>query len=202
MAESLSFLQTLEIANVQRLLVVLDLDETLIHANSEALNRQADFYVGPFHVYKRPKVDLFVSALFESFDVAVWTSSSPPYAKLVTQNLFGENLANLTFIFDSRHCTQRFDGLSHAHYSRKNLAKVKRLSFDLKRVVAVDDTPRKFETHYGNLVRVPKFEGDLSDDVLVEALDFLLWLDAKENVRSVEKRGWLNASGKRIQRGA
>jgi len=184
---------------MQRLLVILDLDETLIHATSEPLDRDADFYVGPFHVYKRPKVDEFIEALMEHFSVAVWTSSSPPYAKLVTQTLFAQHLPRLKFVFDSRHCTQRFDGVQYSYYSRKNLAKVKRMSFDLERVVALDDTPRKFETHYGNLVRMPEFEGQKEDDVLLQALSFLYWLDTKDNVRSVEKRGWLNAPSKRAK---
>lgn len=36
------------------LLVVLDLDETLIHSSDHALDRDADFRVDRHHTYKRP----------------------------------------------------------------------------------------------------------------------------------------------------
>jgi carboxy-terminal domain RNA polymerase II polypeptide A small phosphatase len=36
-------------------LLILDLDETLIHATSKKLSREPDFIVFDYFVYKRPK---------------------------------------------------------------------------------------------------------------------------------------------------
>ena len=45
--------------NKGKILVVLDLDETLIHATKNELDRKADFQVFDYHVYKRPFLKKF-----------------------------------------------------------------------------------------------------------------------------------------------
>jgi len=54
----------------------------------------------------------------------------------------------------------------------------------------VDDTARKHERNYGNLVTVRPFEGDPSDDELVHLGRYLETLAGVDNVRAIEKRGW------------
>jgi TFIIF-interacting CTD phosphatase-like protein len=55
-------------------LLILDLDETLIHAAEKPLLQQANFSVYDYHVYKRPYLDTFLTTCLDCFDVAVWTS--------------------------------------------------------------------------------------------------------------------------------
>jgi len=43
-----------------RKLLLLDLDETLIHARETPLGRNEDFCVGEYFVYRRPPVDKFI----------------------------------------------------------------------------------------------------------------------------------------------
>jgi len=51
------------------------LDETLIFATTEPINRTADFMVGgQYHIHKRPHLREFLDYCFTSFLVAVWTS--------------------------------------------------------------------------------------------------------------------------------
>ncbi|MEM7315243.1 MAG: NIF family HAD-type phosphatase, partial [Planctomycetota bacterium] len=45
--------------SARRPLLILDLDETLIHGSEVRLHRVEDFVVGPFHVYKRPHLGKF-----------------------------------------------------------------------------------------------------------------------------------------------
>lgn len=62
-------------------LLVLDLDETLIHAREDPLDRAPDHAVGPYVVYRRPHLEAFLEAVFESFaHVGVWTASTLAYA--------------------------------------------------------------------------------------------------------------------------
>jgi len=56
---------------VSRKLLILDLDETLIHARETALDREADFRVAHYHVFRRPHLDAFQEQCFRWFDVAV-----------------------------------------------------------------------------------------------------------------------------------
>ncbi len=81
---------------------------------------------------------------------------------------------------------------------RKNIKKVKRKGYALESIIAVDDTPQKWERSYGNLVRVNPFEGDETDDELKYLLLYLERLRYEENIRNVEKRLWRNQLARSI----
>ena len=175
-----------------RKLLVLDLDETLVHATEQALDVQADFQVGPYFVYRRPHLDEFIRRTSALFDIGIWTSSGEVYAAQVIERLFPADL--LRFIWSSRRCTLARDPLTGEYSSVKNLHKLKKHGFNLESIIAVDDTPSKYGRHYGNLVRVSEFVGDAGDR-LADYLDMLAHVG---NVRSIEKRGWRKAMESRI----
>jgi RNA polymerase II subunit A small phosphatase-like protein len=170
-------------------LIILDLDETLIHATETPLEHPADFQIEPYHVYKRPFLESFLFWCFEWFEVAIWTSSSPSYAKTIVSTIF-DDLTQLAFVWDSRRCTIAYDHDYFEYFSRKNLKKVKRLGYLPEAIIVVDDTPQKWQQSYGNLVCVKPFEGDPQDDELLHLADYLQQLKDKPNIRSVEKRFW------------
>ena len=170
-------------------LLILDLDETLIYATEASLPRQADFLVGQYHIYKRPFLKVFLKNCLDWFEVAVWTSSTPSYAIAIVSAIF-ENPKTLSFVWASDRCTVAYDLERFEYYKRKNLKKVKRKGYRLESIIAVDDTPQKWEQSYGNLVRVNPFEGEETDDELKYLLLYLDKLRYEENIRSVEKRFW------------
>jgi TFIIF-interacting CTD phosphatases, including NLI-interacting factor len=172
-------------------LLILDIDETLIYATEASLPRQADFLVGQYHIYKRPFLDVFLKNCLNWFEVAVWTSSTPSYAIAIVSAIF-ENPKSLSFVWASDRCTVAYDIEWFEYYNRKNLKKVKRKGYRLESIIAVDDTPQKWERSYGNLVRVNPFEGEETDDELKYLLLYLEQLRYEENIRSVEKRFWRN----------
>lgn len=57
-------------------LLILDLDETLIHATAEKLSIQEDFLFDKYFVYKRPHLDWFLSEISKHFKVGIWSSAS------------------------------------------------------------------------------------------------------------------------------
>lgn len=170
-------------------LLVLDLDETLIHATERRLDRAPDFHVGPYAVYKRPGLEQFVSVVRQHFDIAVWTSSTRLYALPVVENIFPQDL-DLKFVWARERCTMRFHPELHEYEWAKNLSKLKRKGFDLAQVLMVDDTPAKLARHYGNLVRVRPYFGDLADGDLDRLGVYLPSLADAPNVRRIEKRFW------------
>ena len=183
-------------AKNQDKLLILDLDETLIRATETPLGRQSDFSVYTYHVYKRPYLDIFLTTCLNWFDVAVWTSSGSEYATKVVETIFADPQA-LAFVWTSNRCSivynhnlDRIDGDYPQYYSRKPLKKVKRRGYNLESVIAIDDSPKKWEKSYGNLVRVTPFEGDESDRELEHLLIYLDTLKNERNIRSIEKRGW------------
>jgi len=172
----------------QRKLLILDLDETLVHASVEPLDREADFVAFEYHVYKRPHLDVFLDFAFDAFDVGVWTSSGKEYAQVVVDRIFRRRQP--LFLFSSLKCTPRRDFNTGGYTPVKRLSKLKSLGYSLEQMIAVDDTPEKLKEHYGNLVRVAEFYGDQGDDELLLLRDYLGLLAQVPNVRSIEKRGW------------
>lgn len=173
----------------EKLLVILDLDETLVFADEAPLDRPADLCAGPYHVYKRPHVEAFVRELLAEHRVAVWTSGSASYAATLVPHLFPDPQV-LAFVWGSERCTRCFDAERHEYYSLKDMKKVRKLGYDLDRVVVIDDTPQKHQRNYGNLVRVRPFTGQAQDDELLHLMQFLRWLARQGDIRQVEKRGW------------
>lgn len=171
------------------MLLVLDLDETLLFADERPLARTPDFEVPPYVVYLRPHVRGFLRHAADRFQLAVWTSSSAAYARALVPVLF-DDPARLAFVWSRERCTPRRDLANDTWVHAKRLDKVKRRGHDLRRTLVVDDSPEKHARNYGNLVRVAPFLGDPADDELPHLAAYLDRLRAEPDVRRIEKRGW------------
>jgi RNA polymerase II subunit A small phosphatase-like protein len=169
-------------------LLILDIDETLIHASEQMLDRQSDFEVQPYCVYKRPHLNEFLDFCFVHFDVAIWTSSSKDYAHHVISHILTNNQRPV-FLWSRERCTYRRNPDAYECEWLKDLKKVKRQGYQLANVIMVDDTPAKLARNYGNLVPVKSFEGQ-NDNELELLPKFLEKLASLEDVRKVEKRFW------------
>jgi TFIIF-interacting CTD phosphatase-like protein len=145
--------------------------------------------VGPFSVYRRPHLREFLEAVAERYELAVWSSGSGSYVSGVVSALFRDG-PPLAFVWSCDRCTRRHNAEGQTSYYAKNLTKVCKLGFDLRRVLMVDDSPEKLSRHYGNHVRVRAFTGDSGDTELRDLLPFLERLRSAENFRTVEKRHW------------
>lgn len=176
-------------ASADRKLLVLDLDETLIFATQRPLARPADFRVFQYHVYLRPQVEAFLAWCVSAFEVAVWTAATEDYAACVVARLFG-SVEQVAFLWGRRRCTNCYDAETRDQYWVKDFRKVRKRGYRLEQVIVVDDTARKHERNYGNLVEVRRWEGDEDDDELLDLREYLGTLATVANVRAVEKRRW------------
>ena len=174
---------------MDRKLLILDLDETLIYASETPLEGPADFHTGKYQVYRRPWLNDFLAFVCTHFEVAAWTSSSRSYAEAVVPNIFPANYP-LSFVWDRRRCTTVFDSETHEYSHVKDLGKIKRRGYRLESVIMLDDTPEKLMRHYGNHLRLEPFTGDPQDRELLDIQPFLLHLSEQDNIRRIEKRGW------------
>jgi len=170
-------------------LLILDIDETLVHATERQLGLRHDFLVGPYFVYKRPHLDRFLSDAAQLFRLAVWSSSSDGYiANVVGHILLGD--LTLEFQWSRTQCVYRLDPEKREDVWLKDLRKVKRRGYDLDRVLIVDDEPAKLTRNYGNAIYVAPFEGNPNDSELPLLLKYLEGLCHTPNFRAIEKRGW------------
>ena len=85
----------------ERHLLILDLDETLVHATRQPLDYAPASQVGPYAVYRRPGVQDFLASVARHYRLAVWTSSSAAYAEAIVTLLFAGASA-LDFVWSQR----------------------------------------------------------------------------------------------------
>lgn len=173
----------------QRALLILDLDECLIYGSETVLHREADFRVGPYHVYRRPGLAAFVAGVAGTFDVAVWSSATSDYVGEIAAEILPDGF-EWKFVWARDRCTPRMNGEAMETVYVKDLKKVKRLGYSLERVLFIDDTPGKMARNYGNAVYVTPFEGNEQDKELEWLLKYLHSISHEPNFRAVEKRGW------------
>ncbi|MCU0440564.1 MAG: HAD family hydrolase [Raineya sp.] len=185
---------------MEKILLILDLDETLIHASKTMIHEDYDFKVFHYYVYKRPFLDKFIEICSENFQLAIWSSASDDYVQEIVRNIIPSHI-HLAFVWGRSRCTPiispqideygyyNLDITSHYEYAKK-LFKVKRKGFDLKRVLIVDDTPAKVANNYGNAIYAKVFKGEKDDKELTILSKYLLHLKEKANVRTIEKRYW------------
>jgi RNA polymerase II subunit A small phosphatase-like protein len=172
-----------------RLVLMLDLDETLIYASQIELDRPADFHAVGYHIYRRPHLQTFLDHALANFDVGVWTSSGRLYADAVVAALFPPQ--SLRFLWSSERCSITRDWTTGEYLNRKRLQKLKRHGYRLERLLAIDDTPSKHIYNYGNLVRVREYLGeDQHDDELLHLMRYLERLASQPDMRKIEKRRW------------
>ena len=171
-----------------RKLLVLDLDETLIHARETPLERAEDFRALDYFVYRRPHLAHFLDTVAQHFELGVWTSSGHLYAQAVVAQVFAPY--PLRFVWSNRRCTIVRDWQTDRQVELKSLAKLKRHGWSLDHLIAVDDTPAKHARNYGNLVRVSEFKGEADDTDLLLLAHYLPTLAQLPTVRHTEKRNW------------
>ncbi len=173
----------------ERQLLILDLDETLVFASELPLAHAHDHALAPYYLYRRPYLSAFLRHVAARFEVAVWTSSSPNYARGVCETIFADQAAP-AFIWARDRCTPRRDLELDTWADAKYLRKLKRHGYPLEKIIMVDDSPEKHRQNFGNLVQVAPFMGQPDDEELPYLAAYLEQLRAVENVRKVEKRHW------------
>ena len=192
----------MEFKNDEKILLILDVDETLIHATEKELNQKVDFRIFDYNIYKRPFLDEFLKEVKSDFLIAIWSSASDDYVEEITKRIIPKDI-KLEFVWGRSRCTYRRnlrideygyyddDVRNHYHYI-KPLKKVKRKGFNLNRILIVDDTPHKSKDNFGNAIYPKEFTGDAEDKELKLLAKYLKTLKDKENVRRIEKRNWKN----------
>ncbi|XP_047043318.1 probable C-terminal domain small phosphatase [Lolium rigidum] len=150
----------------------LDLDETLIHSQTDPVPDLYDFTVHPvicgqaitFYVRKRPGVDAFLHAAADAFEVVVFTAGLEQYASLVLDRLdpAGDLIAHRLY---RGACRDGGDGRLV-----KDLSATGR---PLGCAIIVDDNPNAYALQPENALPVVPFIDDDDDKELQKVMGFL-----------------------------
>ncbi len=182
---------------IKKILLILDVDETLIYASKEETTVKLDAEVFEYKIYKRPYLDEFLASVSQHFKLAVWSTASEGYLREITSKIFPKNI-RFEFIWGAGKATLRAskkqnheaDNSATGNQYVKRLKKVKQLGFTLEKMLIVDDSPDKLTDNYGNAIYIKEFKGDRGDKELLHLEKYLLSLKDLENVRTIEKRNW------------
>jgi RNA polymerase II subunit A small phosphatase-like protein len=170
-------------------LIILDLDETLIHATEFELARPCDFRFDKYFVYERPYLRQFLADISRHFSIGIWSSASDDYVSEIVRHIKPDNV-DFVVVWGRSKCSVRRDLTFDTYCFEKRLDKVKKKGFKLEQILVVDDSPSKSRTNYGNAIYIKEFTGDRSDTELKFLYVYLLTLKTVSNVRTIEKRGW------------
>ncbi len=172
-------------------LIVLDIDETLIHSYEKEVS-DFDFKFNSdediFYTKKRPFLDEFIEYCFDNFKVAVWTSADRDYASQILKNI-GITESDLLFFYSRENCSIKLDHELGIYIDIKPLNKIKdKISLD--KVLIIDDKPETARNNYGNLIRIKAFKDDNDDSELLKLISYLEKIKNEPDFRRIEKRGW------------
>lgn len=178
---------------VKRKILVLDLDETLIHSHHDGIVRPMvkpgtppdfilrviiDRHPVRFFVHKRPHVDYFLSVVGQWYDLVVFTASMEIYGAAVADKL-DSNKNLLCRRYFRQHCTLDYGGYT------KDLSAI---CMDLSSILILDNSPGAYRQFPDNAIPIKSWFSDPTDTALLNLLPFLDSLRFTTDVRSVLSR--------------
>ncbi|XP_019881835.1 CTD nuclear envelope phosphatase 1 isoform X1 [Aethina tumida] len=178
---------------VKRKVLVLDLDETLIHSHHDGVLRQTvrpgtppDFVLKVnierhpvrFFVHKRPHVDFFLDIVSQWYELVVFTASMEIYGAAVADRLdAGRGILQRRFY--RQHCTPDLGSYT------KDLSAI---CNDLSSVFILDNSPGAYRAYPDNAIPIKSWFSDPTDVALLNLLPVLDALRFTADVRSVLSR--------------
>uniref|UniRef100_A0A8C4X1V1 protein-serine/threonine phosphatase n=2 Tax=Eptatretus burgeri TaxID=7764 RepID=A0A8C4X1V1_EPTBU len=174
-------LPEVKLTDREKLCVVIDLDETLVHSSFKPITN-ADFVVpveidGTVHqvyVLKRPHVDDFLKRMGELFECILFTASLAKYADPVA------DLLDKWSVFQARLFRE-----SCVFHNGNYVKDLSRLGRDLNRIVIIDNSPASFVFHPDNAVPVVSWFDDMSDTELLDLLPLFEGLNEVDDIYSL-----------------
>lgn len=154
----------------KRMLLVLDMDETLLHADVSPVPHDVSFVVHmdngsstPVYVKFRPHLNRFLAAVSRLYEVVVFTASISRYANQVLDYIdpTGQLVHHRLY---REHCTE-----TNGTYVKD----LERLGRPLERVAIVDNSPVAYSFHPDNAVAIPSWYDCDRDSALHALLPFL-----------------------------
>ena len=187
-------------------LLLLDLDETLVHSelrhpynyksldklkeNSKCYNRSFSYiendYKYYFDIYFRPYLFDFLHEIKIYFDLAIFTASSKGYADTIINYIDPDNQ-----IFKFRLYREACITI-HKHVYIKDLRIIK--SFDEKNIILMDNSFYSFINQPSNGILIYSFYNNHKDNQLIHAKNFLIkYIYPSKDVR-IEIEKWFQLS--------
>jgi RNA polymerase II subunit A small phosphatase-like protein len=171
--------------SIPNLLVVFDLDETLVFTRRVRCGEPEspfpdDFTIdlGESHykVFVRPGARELIRACQSRFLVGVWSSAKADYVRALSERLF--DVSRLAFVRHRDHCQKS----EHMFTPIKNLSEI---DHPIERIILIDDDPETARHNPGNLLPVRVYREFPFGDDLYRAWEKIKALAGHHDVRTV-----------------
>jgi Dullard-like phosphatase family protein len=170
------------------LIVVLDLDECLVHAlrkeiedeqNLNSHNACDSFCItmlgaggagAEVQCLIRPGLHTFLNTVCQKYETHIFTAAREEVARPIVQKLQRRAQCKFSSTWYRQHCTVHPATTGKGKIYVKDLEK---LGFPLDRTILVDNNPRSFQSQPDNGLLVKSFYGDARDDTLGAVVEML-----------------------------
>jgi len=178
--------QSLELSGKK--LLVLDLDETLVHSSFKPIPNpdfiipvEIEDQIHKVYVLKRPGVDQFLQRVGPLFEVVVFTASLAKYADPVLDLLDSTRVVHHRLFREA--CT---------NYKGNFVKDMSRLGRDIKKILIIDNSPSSYMFHPENAIPCESWYDDEHDTELLDLLPLLETLTKVDNcvayLESIKKK--------------
>ncbi|ORX84006.1 hypothetical protein K493DRAFT_239477 [Basidiobolus meristosporus CBS 931.73] len=180
------------ILSLEAKVLVLDLDETLIHSTSRGTSHDADHMIEVridnhaclYYVFKRPHVEYFLSKVCEWYKVVVFTASVAEYADPVIDWLEATVMAR--YNIKKKIFSERYFRESCIHKNGAYIKDLTKIEADLNKIALVDNSPITYSINQENAIPIKGWMNNNSkDEALLELLPFLDALRFVHNLRNI-----------------
>ena len=170
-------------------ILVLDLDETLIHTFLHPINNADiqlnipiyddinDIEINKIYVKKRPGLDLFLKELKKYYNIYIFSSSPVDYVSEITKEIDKDKI--IIKYFSEKDCLT-VPGGGHYNIYIKDLTKINN---DLSNMVIVDDNITSFSLQSDNGIPIKPWYGEVQDKELFKLIHLLKKLVCYKDVR-------------------
>jgi RNA polymerase II subunit A small phosphatase-like protein len=154
------------------MILVFDLDETLIHSHEKHVSGPDVFRMDEYYVQRRPYLDQFLSMLKgdPDYQFGVWSAGSYSYVHDIVKNIFPNDNKPL-FVLTRNDCNELRD---------KPLSKVLNLLYDAgntnitsHEILIIDNKPDVTGHDHLRHLLIKDFEGDRKDIELKDLWNYL-----------------------------
>ncbi|VDN54551.1 unnamed protein product [Dracunculus medinensis] len=120
-------------------------------------------YTSGYRFIKRPALDYFLTMIkYPNFEVVLYTSESAMSAHQLVESLDPDHCIMYKLYRD---CTKYMNG----HHVKV----LSQLNRDMSKVIFIDHDPKSFQLNPENVLRIPKWEGNMDDTSLVDLAELL-----------------------------
>ena len=167
-------------------ILVLDLDETLVHSSFNKFPFKSDIIINipiennkyrSIHILKRPYVNLFLEKMSKIFKIIIFTSSVSSYAKRLLPHL--DTNKKISNILTREKCT---------NYNGVYVKDLKKISRNLKDIIIIDNNPLSFLLNKENGLPIKTWHFDKCDTELLRFIPLLEYLAKVNDVRNTIKK--------------